>query len=183
MGSSDNNLASMAIDGSAAFAKGRAFFGMIVGIIIGFGIFVLGIYVYSSEDKYGNNQIKGSVKDSLCKEDYTKKNKNSWDCSLNIQYNIDNTEYVKKDYAIQNSMKYYNPGNSIDLRYNTNNKNDITTDTWTNKTKAIIIIIISLFLIIGPVIWYYLVSKYKFLAVTDTAMFAMNNVFGFKRRY
>jgi hypothetical protein len=169
-------------DASAFFARGRAFFSMIVGIIIGFIIFVIGIFIFRSKDVYGNNQIKGTVKDSLCKEDYTKKNNNNWDCSLNIKYNIDNVEYVKPNFQIYNSNKYYNPSNSIDLRYNTYDKNDITTDTWTNKTKAIILFIISIFLIIGPIVWYYLISKYKFLAVTDTAMFAINNIFGFNKR-
>jgi hypothetical protein len=149
------------IDFFAYIAKIGAIFEIISGIFIGIIFLCIAIYFFRSTDVYGDNNIKGTVQNSLCKKMYSKKNK--WDCSFNILYNIDNTDYLKNNINTNSSIIYID-GNSIDLRYNPNDKNDITTTTWTNTTLAYIFLILSLLSIILPICWYYFIKNNKNVA-------------------
>jgi hypothetical protein len=118
---------------------------LIIYIIV---IFSVNSFLYNKEDIYGENIIKGKINDSTCKK-YTNYSSNSnsngttnWDCSLNIAYNIDNTNYEKKNHKT-NSSTYYSPNSIVDLRYNKYDKNDINLDTWSYDYWGNIIILFS----------------------------------------
>lgn len=151
-------------------AKVRAIWHIIIGVIGGIICFVYGIYLFRTEDEYGNNNIQGTVKNSLCKESKAKKNRIKYDCSLNIQYNIDNIQYSNSNFKSNNSSKKYIDGDTIDLRYNPNDKTKITDNTLTNKTLATILIVASIFLIVLPIGWYIFITKYKTAGTIDGAM-------------
>jgi hypothetical protein len=158
-------------------AKGKAILNIIIGVILGIVCFAASIYLFRKEDEYGNNNIKGTVKNSLCTEYKTKKNRIKYDCSLNIQYNIDNIQYSNSNFKSNNSSKKYIDGETIDLRYNPNDKTKITDNTLTNKTLAIIFMVISFFLIILPIGWYIFITKYKTAGTIDGAITAGKIIF------
>jgi flagellar basal body-associated protein FliL len=143
---------------------------IIIGIILGILCLIYSIYLFKKEDEYGNNKVKGTIINSLCTEHKTRKNRIKWDCSLNIQYNIDNIQYSNNNFKSDNSRKKYIDGDSIDLRYNPNDKTKITDNTFTNKTLAIILIIASIFIIVIPIVWYFLVTKNKTLATVSSSL-------------
>jgi len=176
MPGTDSNLDKLA-NASAFLGKADAIWDIIVGAFFSIICFGFSIYLFKKEDEYGNNKIKGTVINSLCTQYKTKKNRNNWDCSLNIQYNIDNNQYLKNNYDLENSTKKYNNGDSIDLRYKTDDKNVITHQTYSNKTLAIILMVISFFLIVIPVVWYILLTKSKNLATAAGAVTAAKIIF------
>jgi hypothetical protein len=147
----------------AFIGKMEAIFDIILGIFVGIIFLCIAIYLFISTDVY-DNHTKGTVQNSLCKKMFSKKDK--WDCSFNILYNIDNTEYLKNNVNTNSRIRYID-GNSIDLRYNPNNKNEITTTTWTNKTLAYLFLILSLLSIIVPICWYYFIKNNKNLAAVS----------------
>jgi Protein of unknown function (DUF3592) len=193
MENSETSFTSIAIDGAATYAKFRA----VWGIIITFFIFCLTTYfgysIYSTEDIYGSNVINGKVKDSTCTRNYKydentynnnyrydKNTQDAYDCSFNVLYNIDNNEYLKNQHT--NNSMYYNPGSSVSLRYNKNDKTDVTMDTFTNSFKGKLIMFIGLFLLIGSLIYLYVIFNYKSIAVADTAINLISGTFN-NRRY
>jgi hypothetical protein len=170
-GSEKSDFSTMAIDGVAAYAK----FNALIGVFITFIIFCCTSYIgyyyfYNKEDIYDNNFTKGTVKDSTCTK-YRNNTKNSndisWDCSMNLLYNINNNEYVQNYHT--NSSTYYSPGSNIDLRYNKYNNNDITTDTYSNHFKGSVIMFIGFFLLLLSLIYTYSVFTWKIVAVTSGA--------------
>ena len=176
--------------GSELATKGGNFLGfigkldaiwdIIVGVFFGIICLCISIYLFRTEDAYGNNKIKGTVKNSLCNKHYTRKNRIYWDCSFNIMYNIDNNEYLKSSNDLDNldnSKKKYTDGDLIDLRYNPNNKNDITTIPWTYKKIAMVLMIISFFLIVIPIAWYILITRNKTLATVAGGITVAKGIF------
>ena len=120
--------------------KGTAMYGtfiagknFIIALLIFIGVIFLVKYIINNnEDIFGDNFIKGKIKESTCKK-YIKDPRNSsfvnWDCSMNIEYKINNIDY-KKENHYTNSNKYYASNSDIDLRYSKYDNNDITENTW-----------------------------------------------------
>ena len=179
-------FAETAYNGIASLGRAKAYIGFFIAFLIFCLTSYFGYYLYNSEDIYGKNFIKGKVKDSLCKKIQNYKN---YDCSLNIQYNIDTKEYESNNYLLPNSTKYYSQGNEIDLRYNTKDKNDITNDTWPNSSKGIGIMIFGLIILIFASIQLYIMITFEIAAVasgtadiTSTIVSSISSGFGFNRR-
>lgn len=162
-----------AYDGTATFGRLYGYFNFFIGFIFFIVIMIIGYWFYNSEDVYEKNYVKGTIlKDSSCNMVQEKNNK-TYDCSLNIQYNIDNTEYLKKNFLIYDSGKKYYPSDIIDLRYSNKDKYDITNRLWTNKSIGSIIMIIALIILICISINLYLVRNSKeYAAATGTAFLA-----------
>jgi cytochrome b subunit of formate dehydrogenase len=129
--------------------------------------------MYNTNDVYGENKIKGTVKDSLCNSHKNNNNKSiEYDCSFNILYNIDNTDY-KKHMDTYNTNNYSN-GQQIDVRYNTYDKNDITTNTFSNQKIGVIVFFIGFVILIISGIYLYVLLKYKYVDAGVTAMSAVS---------
>lgn len=158
-----NSIASMAYDAAAAYARLRASIGLFITFIIFCITLSIGYGLYKKEELYENNLTKGIVQNSICGREI----QNRYDCSINLLYNIDNNEYAQ-NYRTS-STKNYSPGELIDLRYNKNNKNDITTDTSNSRWSGIMIMIFGLFLLIIISLYTYSVFTWKIVAVADTA--------------
>lgn len=120
--------------------KGTAMYGtflagknFIISLLIFIGIIFLINYVLkTNEDIFGNNFITGKIKESTCKKiikDPRNSSNINWDCSMNIEYKINNIDY-KKENHYTNSNKYYSSNSDIDLRYSKYDNNDITENTW-----------------------------------------------------
>jgi hypothetical protein len=154
-------------EGLGILGKLDGIMGILKGLFFGIILICVSIYLFRKEDVFGNNNIKGTVKNSLCTKHYSRKGRTDWDCSFNILYNIDNKEYLKSSNdlnELDNSTLKYTDGDSINLRYNPNNKNNITTIPWTYKKIAMVLLIIAIFIIIIPIGWYFLLTKSKNLS-------------------
>lgn len=149
-----------------------------IGLVIAFFIFIFTTYygytMYNTYDVYGENKIKGTVNDSKCNS-YKNNNKSiEYDCSFNILYNIDNSNYKK--HMDTYSTNNYSNGQQIDIRYNTYDKNDITTNTFSNQKIGVVAFFIGFFILIISGIYLYILLKYKYVAAGVTAMSAVSTV-------
>ena len=142
---------------SADYGKFVAIVSVVSTVVIFFIIlFAVNYFLYSKVDPYGDKIIKGKIKDVSCNRYTTFSGENNnaatkYDCSLDISYIIDNIDYNKKNHII-NSTTYYNKGSQIDLRYNKDDPNDITENTWTYNTIGNIIVFVFFIIMIFTII-------------------------------
>ena len=144
---------------AAKYAQFEAGIFLFIAIIIFCATTYFSYKIYKTTDIYGNNKVTGIVKDSQCTSYYaTRKSKvKSYDCSFNILYNIDNKDYIKKMNTNENTN--YTNNKVINLRYNPNDKNDITTFTVNNSNLSKIIFTIGIFILIAAIIWFIVLMK------------------------
>jgi len=134
-------------------------------------LFLVNHFLYNKEDIYDNNLIKGTVKDSTCTKNSNNSNNSNninWDCSTNILYNINNIDYVKKNFHT-NSSTYYYPDSKIDLRYNKYDHNNITDNTYSNNFYGNVIIFFSFIILLLSGIQLISVYMFKPLAAASGA--------------
>jgi hypothetical protein len=131
--------------GTAMYGTFLAVKNFIIALLIFIGIIFLVNYILkNNEDIFGNNFIKGKIKESKCNKyinDLRNSSNINWDCSMNIYYKINNIDYEKKNHYI-NSNKYYAPNEDIDLRYSKYDNNDITENTWSYNFIGNIVILL-----------------------------------------
>jgi nitrate reductase gamma subunit len=138
------------------FSKIIPYIIIIVFIIVSIVFIYVGYTIFNTEDVFGNNVISAYVLDSNCiyKSKKSGRNYKYWyDCDLILKYNIDNQEYTKN---IKSSDRYYYNGEKINIRYNKNNKNEITLSTYTNRFSGMIFMFIGfvLFIILTYVLFF-----------------------------
>jgi len=119
-------------------------------------LYAVNYFLYSKVDPYGEKIIKGKIKDVSCNRYTTfsgEKNNatTNYDCSLDIEYDINNINYNKKNHII-NSSTYYNKGSRIDLRYNKDDPNDITENTWSYNNIGNLIVFVCFIIMIFAIV-------------------------------
>lgn len=146
---------------AAKYAQFQAGIFLFIAIIIFCVTTYFSYNINKSTDVYGNNKIIGIVKDSQCTSYYATKKSNipTYNCNFNILYNIDNKDYIKK----MNTNEYTNYTNNkvVNLRYNPNDKNDITTITINNSNSNLskIIFTIGIIFLIAAIIWLIVLMR------------------------
>lgn len=95
----------------ASIGKANSIYNIFIGIIFSLIFLSIGIYMFFYTDTY--NSTKATIISSLCENQL---------CKSDISYIID-----KYNNTLQSNNKY-EPGNTIDIYYNTNNKYDINTN-------------------------------------------------------
>ena len=97
--------------------KGTAMYGtflagknFIISLLIFIGIIFLVNYVLkTNEDIFGNNFITGKIKESTCKKiikDPRNSSNINWDCSMNIEYKINNIDSTNREIGNIKIMSY-----------------------------------------------------------------------------
>jgi hypothetical protein len=151
---------------SADYGKFVSVIGFVITLILFIAVlYGVNFFLYSRVDPYGEKIIKGKIKDVSCNRYTTSSGEKNnittnYDCNLDISYNINNIDYNKKNHII-NSTTYYNKGSIIDLRYNKDDPNDITENTWSYNNIGNIIVIVFFIIMIFSIINLIAVFLFK----------------------
>jgi hypothetical protein len=164
-----NQLSSELYDGAAKVSVFGAY------VRVGFASFIflillfISYLIYTNDKKYNGNAY-AYVQDTKCNTTYTN-NKSSTTCSLDIIYDIGNQRYNNK---INTNIKY-NKGDTLNIRYDNNNRYDITNNG--SPIMGIVIMLVIGVLILGAsLIHLYTVKNFKFIAAAETATSLVSGV-------
>jgi hypothetical protein len=152
------DFASDAYDTSASFGRLMSYFSLLIGIIVGVIFLVMGIYIIRKPALTGT--AEGTIKSVSCPGN---------SCSGTLSFTgLDKTDHIVTipgTYAI---------GQIVSIHYNPTDPSQVTTGNVSNKTTGIIVLIVGVFILIGAIIWFYIVQKYKAAAAATGALDAVN---------
>ena len=162
-----NNL----YDDASSLGKIQSLIGLIFAIIIGLVLIIVGYYYVSSSNKYISTN--GIVKNVICEDkiqtNSTKKSTTTTTikvCTLNIEYNVNNVVYTNS-LTIENVI--YSMNQPIQIEYLESDPNQIRMPGLSDSTMGYISSGISIVLILGAGLNYYLSSNYKLYASAQGA--------------
>ena len=144
----------------------RAHLAAIFITIIGIVLIVLCIKGIISSNKYNNTTV-ATIIDADCNKINTE-DTIKYNCSLDVNYTIDNTKFENN---INTTSSYkYKVGDTLNLGYNKNDKNDISLDFKIIRWVSIIGIILITMIMIGTYANLYIVRKNKTIAGVEGAV-------------
>ena len=170
-----SNIVDNLYDDASSLGKIQSLIGLIFAIIIGLVLIVVGYYYVSSSKKY--SLTNGIVKNAIC-EDKIRTNYNNKSssisstttnttkvCTLNIEYNVNNIVYINT----LTTNNVYSINQSVQIEYLVSDPNQIRMPGLSDSTLGYISSAISLVLILGSGLNYYLSSNYKLYASAQGA--------------
>ena len=158
-------------DDASSLGKIQSLIGLVFSIIIGLVLIIIGYYFVSSSNKYIS--ITGIVKNVIC-EDKIQTNSTSRStttsttkvCTLNIEYNVNNVVYTNS-LTVNNVI--YSMDQPIQIEYLESDPNQIRMPGLSDSTLGYISSGISIFLVLGAGVNYYLSTNYKLYASAQGA--------------
>ena len=140
-------------------------FGGICGSIL---CLVIGILIIKNSTSYDSKTI-ATITEAKCAG-----SGNSSSCTLVLSYTVNGNKLTGN--IIANGV--YNAGQSISIKYTSSNPQNITTDSISPRFIGWFFIILSIVILIGTGIWFYIVQKNDTIAaasgVGSTAGIAVN---------
>ena len=157
-GGDNTQLMNDAYDATASVGRIMSWVNLLVGIFIGIIFITIGIVVLRNKSQTYNGKTNAKITKVEC----TGSGKNS-SCTLTVKYDVNG-----KSYSV-NILKdgVYNVDQTISIKYNLSNPQDITTETVSNTTIGWILIGLGLIIIIGVSVWTYVVQKNKTVAAAS----------------
>lgn len=152
--SSQPGIGTQVFEGVATFGRIVAWISLIVGGLISLILIGVGIYFLISKEVH-TQTVKALIEEANCSVFDESKY-----CSLKIKYNVGGKEYNS---LIETNRRLYNIGQFIDIRYNPNNPQDITTNS-SKKFIGWILFIVGLLILIGVSVNFYLARRSKVYA-------------------
>lgn len=149
------------IEGLSTFGMYYALFGAVISSIIGVGLIIYGIMILTN--KFDRSGVEGIVKTIDC---------NARDCSVNVDYIYNNTNYNMWFYGIKKVS--YSVGSKIIVYVKDNNPTDVTIDTPPNNTTGIIILVVGIVIPILGWLWYLGTKKYRELGALSAVSAILN---------
>ena len=146
-------------DSTADFGVFMALLGLIGASVIGSIMFSIGIYLIFTKGTH-SKEVSGKVLQSKCDIYRNSKNKTRKDCNTTVKYTVDGKDY--ENIVSTNKLKLKD--STIDLVYNPKEPSDSVAKTGARRFGAYILIGISLLMVIGAIIRYYIVKTYKVAA-------------------
>lgn len=143
---------------------------IIIGIIIGFVIIIIGMYMVMYDEEGEYLRVIGTITQSKYERvsmSYNKESKqeNIYKYSIFVTYMIDNVAYAKKLFVSDKTQ--YVKDNTIDLIIHKNDYTNVQL-AYTRKSSFGIILMIIALIIIGLVyLTYYLTYNYKTYAASQ----------------
>ena len=151
--------------GAAEIGKVKATLGLIIGSIIVLVMMLISYFLITSKDVY-KATIKSTVSSSTCSAD-TKGNKS---CTVGVNYTVNNKAYT----GTVNSNVAYDVGDSLVVKYNPDNPNDVTANTMSQNTIGYLMSAGSVVVGVIIVVYYVMVSKSKAFAALSGAEATMD---------
>ena len=155
-----------AYDATATFGRIMSYFQLIGGIIFGIIFIVVGVVIMRKPPLKGSGQAK------VIKVSCTGTNNSQ--CNATVQFvGSDGKQYTS---TIQGS---YSVGQMVNINYDPSAPSDsIAAGGMSNKTGGIIFLVVGILVLLGAIVWFYIVQKYKAAAavsgVGDVANIADN---------
>lgn len=150
--------------GTATFGRVMAVFGVIMGTLAGLILIPLGIYFMVHKTKL-TSQTPGKI-DTKSPNPCTPQSKNNtvvYDCSFNVNYTINGTQYSKLITVTDSSRQYYG-GDNVTIYYDPKNPNDASITQDNTHILGIILLIVGIIIPIIAWVWWYFARKYKAVA-------------------
>lgn len=148
-------------DDALSLGKIQSLIGLILASIIGLVLIIVGYNYVSSSNKY--ILTTGIVKNVICEDKIQTNSKNKSTtttkiCTLNIEYNVNNVVYTN---ILTVNNKVYSTNQSIQIEYMESNPNQIRIPGVSDSTLGYISSGISVLIILGASVNYYLSTNYK----------------------
>lgn len=158
-------------DDASSLGKIQSLIGLVFSIIIGLVLIIIGYYYVSSSNKY--NSTTGIVKNVICEDKIqtnstgrTTTTSTTKVCTMNIEYNVDNVIYTNS-LTVENVI--YSMDQPIQIEYLESDPNQIRMPGLSDSTMGYISSGISIILILGAGVNYYLSTNYKLYASAQGA--------------
>ena len=145
-------------DDTASVGRIMSWVNLVVGFFIGFILIVIGIVVLRNKSP----TYDGKVNAKITKVECTGSGNNS-SCTLTVTYDVNGKSYTVN--TLKNGV--YNVGQTINIKYNSSNPQDITTDAMSNTAIGWILIGVGIIIIISVSVWTYIVQKNKTIAAAS----------------
>ena len=139
--------------------RAKTFIQAIIGTFCGLSLLAGGVYILLKKDPL-SGKTKATITNSSCNQT-VRDNVVSYNCLLQLNYNINGTDY--KNTLNTTSNIQYVTGAPINIKYNPENQMEITEDSST-KPLGIILIVIAILLIGGVWLWNYMTHRYEAVA-------------------
>lgn len=166
-------LADDMYNGAAAYGTFTALINLIFSVFITIIMISIGIFLLINPGKHSES-TQGIIITSNCSSKTVKSNKGGTltqttqnNCSPNVKYTVNGKEY-DKTYESMSVFTFYSSGQNVTILYNPENPEDSVIKTFFNrKTIAWILIGLSILILVGSAINYYIVKTYKFAAAGE----------------
>lgn len=169
----NKSLGNQIYDGAGEFGHIEAWIGAIFASIIGLVFVIIGIVAVSRKNSL-TNDVEGKITKAICGTPYQKDNQQLYNCTIDIEYTVDNKKYTIQTTKTDNFQQY--EGQTINVYYNpsTPKKGAIQSDS--SKTVGIIFIGAGLIIPAFAWLWLWITYKSKFAAAAGGVAGAFNLV-------
>lgn len=157
---------------AASLGRFKALIVLVLGGIISIILFLVGVYkILFSQNVYTLTTNAKVTQITDCMKTPSQINKNTWqyDCSVSIEYTVDNKKYqntiiLSRNYKLE-------IGNIMPIYYNPSNPSDIVTET---PQSGGLLIGLSIFVMASAYLIYWLSNRFKFFAAAEGTSFITN---------
>lgn len=160
--------------------------GLVIAIVLGIILLVVSLYLIFGKNVH-TDMVMANIKTIVCGTPTLVNNNNTRDCSTSLSFN-----YKGKDYRVDDFSYTYSGnadpstlvGTSIKVFVDPNNPVDVSTvSKSTDKTMGLILLGLSVFLVGGAVLHWWLARRSKFLAAAEGAGVGVSAVKGIFNRF
>lgn len=151
-------MLSTAYTASASVGRAMAWFQLAGSIFFGIILIIIGIVILNSNSISYDVSTNATITKASCSG-----SGNSSSCTLTLSYIVNETKIS----ANITANGIYNEGQTITIRYNSQNPQNITLDTLSSSFIAWIFIIFGVFVIIGSSVWFYFVQTNETIAAAS----------------
>lgn len=157
---------------AASLGRFKALIILVLGGIVSVILFLVGIYrILFSQNVYTLTTNAKVIQVTDCMKTLSQINKNTWqyDCSVSIEYTVDNKKYqntiiLSRNYKLE-------IGDMMPIYYNPSNPSDITAEL---PQSGGMLIGISIFVMAAAYLAYWLSIRFKFFAAAQGTSFITN---------
>ena len=167
----NKSVGSQIYDGAEEFGHIEAWIGAIFATVIGFVFVIIGIVAVSRKTSLTNN-VEGKITKAICGPSYQSDNQQLYNCSIDIEYTIDNKKYTISTSKTDNFQKY--KGQTINIYYNPNTPEKGVIQSDNSKNVGIVFIGAGLIIPVFAWLWLWITYKSKFAAATGGVVGAIN---------
>jgi hypothetical protein len=165
------SLGDQIYEGAGTFGHIEAWIGAIFASIIGIVFIIIGIVSVSHKTSL-TNKVQGKITTATCGSPYQSDNQQLYNCSLSIEYNVDNKKYTITTTTNDNLQHYQ--GENINVYYNPSNPEKGAIQSDNSKMMGIIFIVAGIIIPAFAWLWLWITYKSKFAAAVGGAAGAFN---------
>lgn len=167
----NKSLGNQIYDGAGEFGHIEAWIGAIFASIIGLVFVIIGIIAVSRKNSLTNN-VEGKITKVNCGPPYQSDNQQLYNCSMDIEYTVDNKKYTIA--TTTNDNFQHVAQETIDVYYNSSNPEKGAIQSDNSKTTGIIFIVAGIIIPAFAWLWLWITYKSKFAAAAGGVTGAFN---------